>query len=132
MTSETTHTGVVSALAFGGQGIIRHEGLVVFVPFTAIGDRIAFKIVNSKKNYAQGCLVSVIEPSPIERFLFAPILAAAEDVNCNICSTPRNCLLKGNGWKRLCSALGDGAMSLFLLSLPPYPCGTTEGVSLCI
>lgn len=64
MTSVDTHTGVVVALAFGGQGIIRHEGLVVFVPFTAIGDRIAFKIVSSKKNYAQGCLVSIIEPSP--------------------------------------------------------------------
>ena len=63
MSAEIIHTGVVVALAFGGQGIIRHEGLVVFVPFTAVGDRITFQIVTSKKNYAQGRLVNILEPS---------------------------------------------------------------------
>lgn len=60
---DKVHTGTVVALAFGGQGIIRHEGLVVFVPFSAIGEKISFQITSSKKNYAQGCLVEVLEPS---------------------------------------------------------------------
>lgn len=64
MSSAQIYTGTVIALAFGGQGIIRHEGLVVFVPFAAIGDKLTFQIVTSKKNYAQGRIVDILEPSP--------------------------------------------------------------------
>lgn len=56
--------GEVSNVAFGGQGIIRQEGLVVFIPFTAIGDTIRYRIVQTKKNFAFGKLENVIVPSP--------------------------------------------------------------------
>lgn len=55
--------GTVGAIAFGGKGIIRKDGLVIFVPFTAIGDEVLVKIVKKKKNFAEGELLSVITPS---------------------------------------------------------------------
>lgn len=61
--SNEIFTGEVTSLAFGGQGIIRQEGFVVFVPFTAIGDRITYRIINKKKSYANGELLSVLQKS---------------------------------------------------------------------
>ncbi len=55
-------TGTVSGLAFGGSGIVRQEGLVIFIPFTAPGDKITFKITEKRKKYAFGELVSVLSP----------------------------------------------------------------------
>lgn len=61
---ETIITGEITALAFGGLGILRHEGLVVFVPFTAIGDRIICRITRRKKKFAEGVVVKRLEPGP--------------------------------------------------------------------
>lgn len=59
------NTGTVLAIASEGQGVLREEnGLVVFIPFTALGDRILYQIDRKKKNFAEGSLVEVLEPSP--------------------------------------------------------------------
>jgi 23S rRNA (uracil1939-C5)-methyltransferase len=57
-------TGTILTLAFGGQGILRHEGIVVFVPYTAPGDEVRVRIKEAKKSYASGELLAVIKPSP--------------------------------------------------------------------
>ncbi len=75
MTSETDlFDGTVSTVAFGGNGIIRSQndpqttstasGLVVFVPYTASGDHIRYRITEQKKNFANGEMVELIEGSP--------------------------------------------------------------------
>lgn len=59
-----TITGQITGLAFGGQGILRHQGLVVFVPFTAPGDLITCRIRKSKKNFANAEIVEILQPGP--------------------------------------------------------------------
>jgi 23S rRNA (uracil1939-C5)-methyltransferase len=54
-------TGEVQDLAFGGFGVIRHEGLVIFVPFTAPGDRIVCRVTKCKKNFAEGEIVEILQ-----------------------------------------------------------------------
>lgn len=44
----------IDAMSSEGSGIGRYEGLAVFVPLTAVGDKIKAKIVKVKKNYAYG------------------------------------------------------------------------------
>lgn len=56
--------GEVLTLAFGGEGILRDRGMVVFVPFTAPGDRVRARITQRKKQYARGELLEIIQPSP--------------------------------------------------------------------
>lgn len=56
-------TGTVSSLAFGGQGIVRSSGLVIFVPFSAPGDIIEGKITAKKKQFAVGAITNLITPS---------------------------------------------------------------------
>jgi 23S rRNA (uracil1939-C5)-methyltransferase len=57
-------TGEISTLAFGGEGILRHEGLVVFIPFTAPGDLITCRIISKKKSFARAELIEILKPSP--------------------------------------------------------------------
>lgn len=57
-------TGEIQALAFGGLGILRHEGFVIFVPYTAVGDRIECRITHRKKRYAQGEIIKILKPGP--------------------------------------------------------------------
>ena len=52
----------VHAIAAGGDGVGRSEGLVVFVPRTAPGD-VALVRIDSVKRFARGTLESILEPS---------------------------------------------------------------------
>lgn len=53
----------IQSIAFGGSGVGRSEGLVVFVPFTAPEDVVEIEIVERKKKFARGRLIRIIEPS---------------------------------------------------------------------
>src|SRR5271170_4626847 len=55
---------LVEDVAFGGNGVARHDGKAVFIPFTIDGERVAARIVRQKKKFAVAELKSVIDPSP--------------------------------------------------------------------
>lgn len=54
----------ISAISNEGNGVGRHEGLVVFVPKTAIGDHIKAKIVQVRSGFAYGRIEEILQPSP--------------------------------------------------------------------
>jgi tRNA/tmRNA/rRNA uracil-C5-methylase (TrmA/RlmC/RlmD family) len=54
----------IESVAFGGQGVGRADGFVIFVPFTAPDDIVEIEIVERKKKFARGRLLKIIEPSP--------------------------------------------------------------------
>lgn len=51
----------IDSAAFKGKGIGRIDGLAVFVPNTAPGDRVKARIVKKKKSYCEAKLLEVIE-----------------------------------------------------------------------
>lgn len=55
----------VDSLAIGGKGIGRVNGLVVFVPHVAPGDKVKVVLVKKKKAYALAKAVELIEASPL-------------------------------------------------------------------
>lgn len=55
--------GTIESLAFGGEGILRHNGLVIFVPFTAPSDVVEIEIHSKKKNFAHGKLLRLNHPA---------------------------------------------------------------------
>ena len=57
----------ITAMSSEGSGIGRYEGLAVFVPMTAIGDRIKAKILKVKSNCAFGKVEEIITASPDRR-----------------------------------------------------------------
>lgn len=54
----------ITAMSSEGSGIGRYEGLAVFVPMSAVGDRLTVKILKVKSNCAFGKLEEIITPSP--------------------------------------------------------------------
>lgn len=54
----------VDSLAFGGAGVARLDGYVVFVADGIPGDRVRAVVEKSKRAYAQARAVELIEPSP--------------------------------------------------------------------
>lgn len=54
----------IQSVAFGGSGVGRTDGLVIFVPFTTAGDVVEIEIVERRKKFARGRLLGIVEPSP--------------------------------------------------------------------
>ena len=56
---------VVDTLAVGGDGIGRVQGMAVFVPGTAVGDRVSVRITEVRKHYARAQVLEVLQPGPM-------------------------------------------------------------------
>ncbi len=54
----------IESVAFGGQGVGRVQGLVVFVPFTAEGDEVEIEITSVRKKFAWGIMRRLLKASP--------------------------------------------------------------------
>ena len=57
--------GHIESLSFGGDGILRHEGFVVFVPLTAPGDYVQVRITQQKQRFARGELTQIESASSL-------------------------------------------------------------------
>jgi 23S rRNA (uracil1939-C5)-methyltransferase len=55
---------LIEKLIFGGEGLARHEGATVFVPFVLPSERISAEAREQKKHFIRARLRSVLEPSP--------------------------------------------------------------------
>ena len=64
MKKNDIYTAEITDLTNIGSGICRIDGRVVFVPFTAIGDRCRIKILKVKDSYAYGKIEEILTPSP--------------------------------------------------------------------
>jgi tRNA/tmRNA/rRNA uracil-C5-methylase (TrmA/RlmC/RlmD family) len=53
----------IEEVAFGGKGVARESGKVVFVPFTIDGETVSAQIVREKKQFAEGEIVDLRESS---------------------------------------------------------------------
>ena len=54
-------------LAYGGEAVARHDGLAVFVPFAAAGERLLVRIAERKKNFARGAIERILVPGDSRR-----------------------------------------------------------------
>lgn len=54
----------IERLAFGGSAIARHDGMAVFVPFAAPGDRVLVEVTEVEKKFARGRIVELLAPGP--------------------------------------------------------------------
>ena len=65
MTVRDTLTCTVETLAYGGDGIARAAGCVVFIPGTVPGETVRVTITQVKKNFARAAVRDVPTPSPL-------------------------------------------------------------------
>ena len=64
MKSGTDLELTITDIAYGGDGIARHEGCVVFVPFTITGEQVRVRVTKSQRQWARAKLLEVITASP--------------------------------------------------------------------
>src|SRR5437764_6272357 len=54
----------IDSLAYGGTGVARLDGYVVFVADAVPGDRVRAVVGKSKRAYAEARAIEILEPSP--------------------------------------------------------------------
>ena len=54
----------IADMAFGGDGVGKVDGFVVFVPFVIVGELALVEITERKKDFARARLLQIITPSP--------------------------------------------------------------------
>src|SRR4051794_3786807 len=54
----------IDSLAYGGAGVARTDGYVVFVRDAIPGDRVRALVTKAKRHYAEGRALELLEPSP--------------------------------------------------------------------
>src|SRR3990172_655284 len=57
----------IESLSFGGSGVGRISGKVVFVPYSAPGDNIKVRVTKDTKGFAEGDIVEFISASPLRK-----------------------------------------------------------------
>lgn len=57
-------TLAVTDIAFGGEGVARHEDFVVFVPYVDVGEEVEAEVTEVKKRFARAKLLNVRKRSP--------------------------------------------------------------------
>ena len=79
----------VGDLAFGGRGVARADGFVVFAPDTAPGDVALVRLRKVRRRFAEADLVEVLTPGPGACRWSAHSCPTAGDAACSMCSTTR-------------------------------------------
>lgn len=55
----------IDSTAFKGKGVAKHNGIAVFVPGTAPGDRVRARIIRKKKKYREAKVLDILEPASL-------------------------------------------------------------------
>ncbi|MDX2493724.1 MAG: TRAM domain-containing protein, partial [Desulfuromusa sp.] len=63
----------VETMVNGGAGLARHQGWVVFIAHTAVGDVVGCRINKVKKNFLEAEIIEMIQPSPLRRQPECPV-----------------------------------------------------------
>lgn len=56
--------GIVCDYGSEGEGIIKDEGVVIFVPFALLGEKVKYRVLKVAKKVVFAKLIEVLEPSP--------------------------------------------------------------------
>lgn len=105
--------GEIETIAFGGEGILRYRGFVIFVPFTAVGDRISCRITEVKRSFAKGLLVELKDPSQYRTQPKCPYFGTCG--GCQLQHLNREAQLKYK-----LTAVTDALKRIGHLSIPPF------------
>ena len=89
-----------------GSGVGRYEGMAVFVPLTAVGDKAKVLILKVKKSYAYGKLLELLEASTDRIENDCPVFARCGGCVSRHISYVKECELKENHVKNCINRIG--------------------------
>ncbi|HZS46059.1 MAG TPA: class I SAM-dependent RNA methyltransferase [Blastocatellia bacterium] len=65
--SGETFEVTIEKVVYGGDGLGRHDGQTIFVPFSAPGDHLLVRTIESRRNFKRAVIEKIILPSPLRR-----------------------------------------------------------------
>ncbi|MBO4251434.1 MAG: 23S rRNA (uracil(1939)-C(5))-methyltransferase RlmD [Clostridia bacterium] len=63
MNKNEIREGTVFAIGMNGEGVLKDDGKIVFVPFTMVGEKIRYKVLKSASNCTYGKVLEVLTPA---------------------------------------------------------------------
>ncbi len=75
MEKNREYKGVVTGLGTEGEGIIKCDGITVFVPLCLVGETVTFKVLKVQGSIAYGKAVRIENPSPDRKEPACPVFA---------------------------------------------------------
>ena len=73
MKKNDERVGLVCALGAGGEGIVKQDGIVVFLPFALLGEKVRYKILKVTSKYAYGKVLEIYAPAEIRERPACPV-----------------------------------------------------------
>ncbi len=75
MKKNEERVGIVSAMGSNGEGIIKQDGTVVFVPYTLAGEKILYKALKVTSKCAYGKVLEIFSPAEIRERAICPVFS---------------------------------------------------------
>jgi tRNA/tmRNA/rRNA uracil-C5-methylase (TrmA/RlmC/RlmD family) len=110
----------IEDIAFGGEGVGRINGFVVFVPFVITGERVEIEVTEVRKSFARARLLGILEPSPDRARPECPHFGACGGCQYQHVTYPEQLRLKHKQVADLLERLG-GIPATRVLPLVPCP-----------
>jgi len=66
-TSELLPPLIIETMVNGGAGLARHDGRVIFIPHSAVGDKVICRTTKNKKHFSEAEVVELVEGGPQRR-----------------------------------------------------------------
>ena len=63
MVKNEEKVGIVAGLGANGEGVIKQEGTIVFVPFTLVGEKVKYKVLKVTSKCVYGKVLEVLTPA---------------------------------------------------------------------
>ena len=57
----------IEKVVYGGDGLARFDGQTIFVPFSAPGDHLLVRTIETRRNFKRAIIEKIISPLPLRR-----------------------------------------------------------------
>lgn len=112
----------IEKIVQGGDGLARHEGRAIFVPFALPGERVEAEIVREKKEYAEAEIARIITPSPERREAPCPVFTVCGGCRLQQLPEERQLHYKVEAMREVLARIGKIASYDLLPPVPsPHP-----------
>jgi 23S rRNA (uracil1939-C5)-methyltransferase len=64
---------IIETMVNGGAGLARHDGRVIFIPHTSVGDKVICRTTKNKKHFSEAQIVELVEEGPQRRVPPCPV-----------------------------------------------------------
>lgn len=135
------YEAVIEDITSEGSGVCHIDGMAVFVPDTAVGDRLTVKLVKVLKNYAYGIIDKIITPSPDRIENDCPVYKKCGGCSFRHISYEAECRIKASIVENAFRRLGgiDASYDPFISAdicegyrnKAQYPVAAAEGKTVC-